>query len=130
MLPLGLALVIFAAPISTLFADEAEVISLSTLFIWVNAAGVLGYAVNRIMRGSLRGAGDTRWPFYGNLIGMYCWMLPVSYIFGIVLDFGMIAVFIGLLGNMFIPAVVNLIRFKSGKWKDVSRKIRGVKKAR
>ncbi len=128
MLPIGLVLAIFAGPISGIFADKAEVISLSTLFIWVNAAGVLGYAVNRIMRGGLRGAGDTRWPFYGNFIGMYCWMLPVSYVFGILLDFGIVAIFIGLLGNMFIPAIVNLIRFKTGKWKDVSRRLRGVKK--
>ncbi len=129
MLPIGLSLAIFAGPISGIFADETHVISLSTLFIWVNAAGVLGYAVNRIMRGGLRGAGDTRWPFYGNILGMYAWMLPVSYIFGILLDFGIAAIFIGLLGNMFIPALVNLIRFKTGRWKDVSRKLRGVKKA-
>jgi len=129
MLPIGFILAIFARPISGIFADETHVISLSTLFIWVNAAGVLGYAVNRIMRGGLRGAGDTRWPFYGNILGMYAWMLPVSYIFGILLDFGIVAIFIGLLGNMFIPAIVNLIRFKTGKWKDVSRRLRGVKKA-
>ncbi len=128
MLPMGLVIATFAGPISTIFSDDIGVIRLSKLFIWVNAIGVLGYAVNRIMRGNLRGAGDTRWPLYGNLIGMYGWMLPVSYIFGIVLDYGLPAIFVGLLGNLFIPAIVNTIRFKTGKWKGVSRKIRGVDK--
>ncbi len=124
MLPIGLLIAIFAEPISAIFTDEPEVISLSKWFIWVNAIGVLGYAINRIMRGSLRGAGDTRWPFYGNLIGFYAWMLPVSYIFGIVLGFGIVAIFAGILGSLFIPGIVNLIRFKTGKWKVVSKMIR------
>ncbi|MEF8832956.1 MAG: MATE family efflux transporter [Candidatus Thermoplasmatota archaeon] len=126
MLPIGLMIAIFAGPISGIFADEPDVISLSKLFIWVNALGVLGYAINRIMRGSLRGAGDTRWPFYGNIVGMYGFMLPVSYFFGIVLDFGIWAIFVGLLGNLFIPAFINLYRFKTGKWKAISRSLRGV----
>ncbi|MBS3815984.1 MAG: MATE family efflux transporter [Candidatus Thermoplasmatota archaeon] len=126
MLPIGLLLAIFGGPISGLFADDPEVISLSKLFIYVNAVGVLGYAVNRIMRGGLRGAGDTRWPLYGNLIGIYGWMLPVSYFFGIKLGYGVPAIFAGILGSLFIPGVVNLIRFKSGKWKGVSRRLRGV----
>ncbi|MFP4142169.1 MAG: MATE family efflux transporter [Thermoplasmata archaeon] len=126
MLPIGLIIAIFAGPISSIFVQEPDVISLSKLFIWVNALGVLGYAINRIMRGSLRGAGDTRWPFYGNLVGMYGFMLPVSYVFGIVLNFGIWAVLVGLLGNLFIPAVINLYRFKTGKWKGVSRSLRGV----
>lgn len=126
MLPMGLIIAIFAGPISDIFVDEPSVISLSKLFIWVNALGVLGYAINRIMRGSLRGAGDTRWPFYGNLVGMYGFMLPVSYVFGIVLNFGISAIFVGLLGNLFIPALINLFRFKTGKWKAVSRNLREV----
>ncbi len=127
MLPIGLVIALLAGPISGIFSNDPAVISLSKMFIWINAIGVFGYALNRIMRGNLRGAGDTRWPFYGNLIGMYGWMLPVSYIFGILLGYGLPAIFIGLLGNLFIPAVVNLIRFQSGKWKGVSRDLRGVR---
>jgi len=126
MLPIGFVLALFAGPISGLFSDEPDVIFLSTRFIYINAIGVLGYAINRIMRGALRGAGDTKWPFYGNLLGIYGWLLPVSYIFGMVLDYGLIAIFVAILGGFFIPAFVNLIRFKTGKWKAVSRKLRGV----
>jgi len=124
MLPIGFGLALFARPISGLFVDESEVIFMSSLFIFVNAIGVLGYAINRIMRGALRGAGDTRWPFYGNLLGIYAWMLPIAYIFGIVLGYGLIAIFAAILGSFFIPALVNLIRFKTGRWKAVSRKLR------
>ncbi len=127
MLPIGFVLAIFAGPISGLFTDDPDVIFLSTRFIYVNAIGVLGYAINRIMRGALRGAGDTRWPFYGNMLGIYGWLLPVSYIFGIVLDYGLIAIFAAVLGGFFIPGFVNLIRFKTGKWKTVSKKLRGLK---
>jgi len=127
MLPIGFVLAVFAGPISGLFTDDPDVIFLSTRFIYVNAIGVLGYAINRIMRGALRGAGDTRWPFYGNMLGIYGWLLPVSYIFGIVLDYGLIAIFAAVLGGFFIPGFVNLIRFKTGKWKTVSKKLRGLK---
>lgn len=126
MVPIGFIIALFANPISSLFADDLEAIYLGTLFIWINAFGVLGFAINRIMRGSLRGAGDTRWPFYGNLIGIYLWMLPVSYFFGIVLGYGLPAVFVGILGSFFLPGIVNFVRFKSGKWKEVSEKFTGV----
>lgn len=128
MVPLGFLIAVFSKPISSLFADQTEIIALSSLFIWVNAVGVIGFAINRIMRGGLRGAGDTRWPFYGNLLGFYGWMLPFSYLFGIALNVGIGAVLIGLLGSYFIPGFVNLYRFKSGKWKEISRKLRGVEK--
>ena len=126
MLPIGFVLALFAGPISGLFTDEPGVIFTSTQFIYINAIGVLGYAINRIMRGALRGAGDTLWPFLGNMVGFYGWLLPVSYIFAIVLDFGLLAIFVALLGSFFIPALINLARFKSGRWKAVSRKLRGV----
>ncbi len=126
MMPIALVLALFAGPISSLFTDEIEVVVMSSHFIYINAVGVLGYAINRIMRGALRGAGDTRWPFYGNMLGFYGFLLPVTYVFGIWLGYGLIAIFVALLGSFFIPALINLYRFKTGCWKAVSRRLRDV----
>ncbi len=124
MVSVGVVIAIFARPIAGFFVTEPEVISLSRTFIWVYAIGVFGFAVDRVIRGGLRGAGDTRWPMYGMILGTYGFLLPISYIFGIALGFGIEAVFIGILSGLFVPAVVSTWRFKTGKWKTVSRRIR------
>lgn len=125
MVSISVVIAIFAKPLAGLFVRESQAIALSTNFIRIYSIGVIGFAIDRVMRGSLRGAGDTRWPMYGIILAMYVWMLPVSYILGIILGLGVHGVFLGLLGGLFIPSAVNIFRFRSGKWKKISREIHG-----
>lgn len=124
MLSVAGLIAVFAGPIAGLFSDDPSVISESTKFIWIYSIGVLGFSIDRISRGSLRGAGDTRWPMYGMIVGIYLWLLPVSYLLGIELGMGVLGIFVGILGGLFIPAFINLLRFRGGSWKAVSREIR------
>ncbi|MFB6187953.1 MAG: MATE family efflux transporter, partial [Halobacteriaceae archaeon] len=84
---------------------------------------------------ALRGAGDTRWPFYGGLIATYIVRLPIAFAalpvgFAVTigglsftpgLGFGLIAIYIAILGDMYTRAFVNLGRFYSGKWIEIAR---------
>ncbi len=124
MVSVGLAIAVFAGPIAELFVDKPGVISLSKNFIYVFAIGTFGFAVDRIIRGALRGAGDTSCPMYGVIIGMYGFILPISYIFGIELGYGTTAVFFAILAGWFTPAIINTLRFKTGRWKTISKEIR------
>nr|WP_231751428.1 MATE family efflux transporter [Halogeometricum sp. CBA1124] len=74
-----IAAVIFLAaePLAQVFG--AGNVALTTTFIRVFGLGVAGFSVSRTMRGALRGAGDTRWPFYGGLLGTYVVRLPVAF---------------------------------------------------
>ncbi|MFB6119349.1 MATE family efflux transporter [Halosegnis sp.] len=104
-------------------------------FVRVFALGVAGFSVARTLRGALRGAGDTRWPLYGTLLGTYVIRLPVAalalpagYTLGfdpwslsVGLGLGLPAVFAAILGGLYVKAAVNTIRFASGGWLAVAR---------
>jgi MATE family multidrug resistance protein len=41
-----------------------------------------------VAAGALRGAGDTKWPFYANLLAHWAIGLPLTFLFGHVLGLG------------------------------------------
>ncbi|WP_049916903.1 MATE family efflux transporter [Halogeometricum pallidum] len=110
-------------------------VALTATFVRVFGLGVAGFSVSRTMRGALRGAGDTRWPFYGALLGTYVVRLPVAAAalpvgFGLTLlgvtvapglGWGLPAVYAAILGDMYARGVVNAARYHSGKWLRVAR---------
>jgi putative MATE family efflux protein len=126
-------IVLAARPIATAFGTEF--VDLTVTFIRVFGVVVAGFSVSRTMRGSLRGAGDTRWPLYGTLLGTFVVRLPVASLalptgfavtvlgtsvpFG--MGFGYAAVFAAIVADFYVKAAVNTGRFWSGKWRNVAR---------
>ncbi len=134
-----------AGPIATAF--DASDFGLTVTFIQVFGLGVAAFAVARTMRGGLRGAGDTRWPFYGGMLGTYAVRLPIALLAlpaGYVLTLfagpvsaavglapasiavpsmglGLMAVYAAILADMYTRAGVNLFRYWTDAWKRVAR---------
>ncbi|MFT4922560.1 MAG: putative MATE family efflux protein, partial [Haloarculaceae archaeon] len=73
---IAVVLVVAARPITAAFGTEH--VDLAVAFVRVFGLGTAGFAISRAMRGSLRGAGDTRWPLYGMFLGSYVVRLPVA----------------------------------------------------
>jgi putative MATE family efflux protein len=127
-------LVLAARPIATAFGTAH--VDLTVDFIRVFGLATAGFSVSRTMRGSLRGAGDTRWPLYGTFIGSYVVRIPLAALalptavtisvagFSMTpgLGLGYPAIFLALLGDYYTKAVVNTGRFWSGHWKAVARR--------
>jgi putative MATE family efflux protein len=132
---LSIAAVLFAAarPLAQLFG--AEYVGLTVEFIYVFAVMVAGFSIARTLRGALRGAGDTSFPFYGTMIGNYLVRLPVVALalpsgmvltaFGISvapgLGLGLVAVYAAILGDIYARATINWFRFRSDRWKAIAR---------
>jgi len=132
-LPIALLLVVAARPLALLFS--AENVALTVEFVYVFAVVVAGFSVDRTLRGALRGAGDTSFPFYGTMIGNYLVRLPVAALalptgftvaaLGVSvapgLALGLPAVYAAIWGDIYLRAVVNWIRFRSDRWKVIAR---------
>jgi putative MATE family efflux protein len=130
---IAVALVVAARPVAAAFGTDE--IDLTVQFIRVFGLAVAGFSVSRTMRGSLRGAGDTRWPLYGTILGTYVVRLPIASlalpagfavtVFGVSVPFGVglgyTAVFGAIVADFYVKAAVNTGRFRSGKWRDVAR---------
>jgi putative MATE family efflux protein len=120
-------------------------VPLAAEFVRVFALGVAGFSLSRTMRGALRGAGDTSWPFYGTVVATYALKLPIAFLalpagyalavgpvaLGPValpgvslspgLGFGLAAIYAAILADLYLKAGVNTVRFASGAWKRVAR---------
>jgi len=133
-LPVAAVLVIAARPIAVAFGTEY--VDLTVTFIRVFGLSVAGFSVSRTMRGSLRGAGDTRWPLYGTTLGTYAVRLPIAalalptgyaitvpgFSFPLGLGLGLPAVFVAIVADFYVRAAVNTGRFASGAWQAVARR--------
>jgi putative MATE family efflux protein len=125
-------IVVAARPIAVAFGTEY--VALTVRFIWVFGVGVAGFSIARAMRGALRGAGDTSWPFYGTLLGVYGVRVPIAALalpagvlviplggtaLDVGLELGVIVVFGAIVGDFYARAVVNVARFWSKKWQRI-----------
>lgn len=116
---------VFARPISRVFVDDPSILPLVTVFVAVAAVSVVFSGVNGGATGPLRASGDTRWPLYSQLAGMYAVALPVAYLgTANALGLGRPALYAAIVLEMAVPAAITYYRYRTGCWKVVSRSYR------
>lgn len=109
----------FGAPLLIgIFTSEAAVITLGAAVLQIEALAQPCYALAQVCSGALRGARDTRWPFYGCLIGMWIVRIPLAYVLTHVFAIGLAGVWIGMASDLTVRGIIMAIRLKksSGKW--------------
>ncbi len=118
MLCLGFTIIALARPIAEFMIDDPEVVRLTVLFIWILGAVQPLMAIEFAIGGSLRGAGDTRFPLLAVLTGLvgvrvvlaslFAWLgLSVGWIYG------------ALVGDYVVKASMLTARFMRGRWKTI-----------
>ncbi len=95
----------------------------------VRAAGVRPFQILALLQpcltvsiiyiGSLRGAGDTRFPLLITLFGIMI-RIPTGYYFGIVLGWGLIGAWMGMFGDIIWRAMSATLRYVGGRWLTTS----------
>jgi len=118
MVVFGLAIMLSAEPIARLMVDDDETVRLAVVFIYLLGSAQPLMAVEFGLSGALRGAGDTRFPFYAVLIGMVgvrCSLAALA----AWLDLSVEWVFAALLGDWLVKALLLVWRFRSGRWQHV-----------
>jgi len=116
---IAILFIIFARPIVMLFAKDTEVIDIAVPIFWFVA--IVQYVQSALMctTGALRGAGDTMYPLYATILGIYVFRIALAFFFANVCGFGLAGAWL----SFFIDQTVRLIfinrRFKSGKWRGM-----------
>jgi len=87
-------------------------LALAALFQVIDAIGI-------IAAGSLRGAGDTRWPFAVQATLAWVLRLPAVYVCAIVLQGGVFGAWAGELIFVFALGIAFVLRFRSGHWRTM-----------
>lgn len=116
----SIIVLVFARPIADVFADEPQAIDLTTTFVRISAISAIGRGIDGVSTGSLRASGDTRWPLYGKLVGLYLFAIPITYA-ATMFPLGLPILYVSLLSESWVPAAVSFYRLRTGKWKAISR---------
>jgi putative MATE family efflux protein len=116
----GLGIVLVAPWVAGWFgATGAETVRLTVLFIYVLGAAQPLMAVEFALGGALRGAGDTRFPLFSILTGLFVFRLGGAAVVTQVLHGGVVAVWCCLLMDYAVKAGMLTWRFASGAWQRV-----------
>lgn len=118
------AILIFGRPLTHLFTNTQEVITMSAHMMRILAVGYVAMAVTQILSGVMRGAGDTLTPMWISLITTVIIRVPIAYGLEYLTraDGAEIgspdSLFISLLISWVLGAILTIILFKRGKWRN------------
>lgn len=115
--------VLAAEPIARVFVDDPAAVAATTAFVIVAALASIPMGIDGSVTGSLRGGGDTQWPFYASVVGLYLFAVPAAVV-GLVTPLGVAGLYAALLLERIVPAVLNAFRFRSNRWLEISRRYR------
>lgn len=103
-----------------IFSKDPVVLALGKKIIFIEIFLEIGRAINIVMTKCLIAAGDVYYPVLTTLT--FSWVVAVggSYILGVKLGLGLQGVWLAMMMDELIRAVIFAIRFKSGKWKNKS----------
>lgn len=109
----GLALLFFALPgITRLFSGDEVVRAAALPGLRLVLLAVPLEAINQVLTGALRGAGDTRFPMWVTALGHWLISLPLIVVFVGVAGWGVTGVWLALALQMLVRALLNVWRFR------------------
>ena len=94
----------------SLFTTDKEVIEMSVIYIILVAANLFGKSGNIIIGSGIRGYGDTKWMFFTQALGTVG-VVGLACLCVFVFKLGMLGVFIAVLCDEAVRALINFIRF-------------------
>lgn len=94
-----------------MFTDNLEVVAIASQLLIIAALFQISDGFQVVLLGALRGLQDVKTPSYLTFIAYWIIGFPVSYILGIMLNFGAIGIWIGLLAGLSSSAIMLFIRF-------------------
>lgn len=117
---IGLTLWVAAPFIARVYVQDAKVVELATTWIRIHALSIPATGMFFTLSGSLRGAGDTRWPLYASSLGIYGVRIPLSLVLGFFTPLALLGVWMSLVVEYYLRAAIIAGRFRSGVWKAIT----------
>ena len=102
--------------LARLYTDSSEVITLSALLIRADGVAMIIWPISFVFSAGLKGAGDTRYTMVTASIGMWVFRVFLGYILGVILNFGVLGVWIGMFSDWFVRGILYSLRLRGDKW--------------
>ncbi len=121
LVSLGVAFLLFFAgdKVALLYTDDASVIASASVALKLIALVQPLQSIQFVLAGALRGAGDTKWPLYSTIIGVWFFRLGLALVLVQYMHMGLLGAWIAMAVDQTARSLVIQYRFKSNKWKHV-----------
>ncbi len=118
----AIMILILARPIMSLYTDVSEVITIGLPLFWFIAVVQFVQASQMSISGALRGSGDTMYPLYATIAGIWGFRVAMCYLLALVMGWGVTGAWTAFLLDQLARTFVVSRRFKSGKWRGMKAK--------
>ena len=108
----GLAFLLFPGLFARIMSSDPAVVAATTPLLLVAGLFQVSDGIQAVGAGVLRGAGDTRFTLWANLIGHWALGMPAALGLGLVLGWGVTGLWWGLLIGLSAVAVALFLRFR------------------
>lgn len=109
-------LVLFGPKLLGVFTQDTEILALCASLLWLNLLLQPGKMINMAIGNSLNAVGDTRYTMNISLIFMSIVATGGSYLFGISLGWGIIAIYASMIADEYIRGILSYFRWKGRKY--------------
>ncbi len=113
---LGLVLLLGNRVWLGILTDSEETIALAVVPLMIFAGAQFLDGVGVVLTNVLVGVGDVMWAFALNFTAQWVLFLPVAWFFAVHLEYGMIALWVGMAGYRAVLAGLLAARFHFGSW--------------
>ncbi|QGU87109.1 EmmdR/YeeO family multidrug/toxin efflux MATE transporter [Erwinia sorbitola] len=113
---LALLTVPFAGLLAQFYTQDEEVIHVVKMLVWLNAAFMPFWAASWVLPAGLKGARDARYTMWVSLLSMWGGRIVAGYLLGIVLGFGVVGIWLGMVLDWMIRGFFFYRRMNSGRW--------------
>ena len=100
--------------------EDTAIAALSSQLLRIAGLAMLPLAIEMVLIGALRGAGDTRWPLVFTFVGFLGIRIPLTYLSIDVFEWGVIGAWYAMLADLVARCLMVLYRFYHGDWKNLT----------
>jgi putative MATE family efflux protein len=118
LIGVGLVFILFAERLVAIFTSDPNVVPYAVDCLRIVSYGYLFYAYGMVVVQAFNGAGDTYTPTLINLGCYWLVQIPLAYLLAMPLQLGATGVFIAITAAESLLAVIGILIFRRGKWKE------------
>lgn len=108
--------VIFRHELIGLFTKDPDILALGASIFLLSIVIEPGRTFNMVIINSLRAAGDARFPVLMGVISMWGISVPLAYVLGVHLGFGLYGIWIAFTVDEWLRGLIMLLRWRSRAW--------------
>jgi putative MATE family efflux protein len=101
-----------------IFTTDHEVLKLGKTILFIEIFLEIGRAINIVIVRALQAAGDIKTPVTVGVICMWSIAVGLSYVLGVVMEMGLVGIWIAMATDECVRAIIFIYRWRSGAWKN------------